>query len=232
MTKSIKDVSEEVTKTIAETSIKNNRIIENLNDKLLEVMNDRGVISSYLLSPLAKTTNPENTTQFKLVKDSSSDRVNDLLIHNTIPITLHDTLLTFRDTNKVLELKGDLLKMITNKNYDVDLASLQEKKKMYDFAKEMNFDMRAQGNKSTRDCTVKKLLKSPAIMASGVTTLFLSENPDELCNRLKLLLQEKQAGNNSDIINQEIVAIVDNLLEYKCISKKEHKQILIKCNLL
>ena len=69
-------------------------------------------------------------------------------------------------------------------------------------------------------------------MASGVTTIFLSENPDELCNRLKLLLQKKQAGNNSDIINDEIVAIVDKFLEYECISKKEHKQILIKRNLL
>ena len=51
-------------------------------------------------------------------------------------------------------------------------------------------------------------------------------------NRLKLLLQEKQAGNNSDIINNEVVAIVDVLLKYKCITKKQHKQILIKCNLL
>ena len=70
-------------------------------------------------------------------------------------------------------------------------------------------------------------------MASGVSkTIFLSSDPDEIWNRLKLLLQEKQAGNNSDIIHQEIVAIVDKLLEYKCISKKQHKQILIKCNLL
>ena len=96
----------------------------------------------------------------------------------------------------------------------------------------MNFDMRAQGNKSTRDCTLIKLLKSPAIMASGVTTIFLSSDPNELCDRLKLLLQEKHAANNSDIINQQIVALVDKLLEYKCISKKEHKQIFIKFNLL
>ena len=82
MTKSIKDVSEEVTKTITETSIKNNQTIENLNNNILEIMNDRGIISSYLLSPLAKITNPENNTQFKLAKDSSSKRVNDLLIHN------------------------------------------------------------------------------------------------------------------------------------------------------
>ena len=235
VTKSLGNSSQDVTKTITETSTKNNQAIENLNNKLLEIMNDRGIIASYLLSPLAKITNPENSTQFKLVKDSSSNRVNDLLIHNSIPLTLQDNLLTFRDSNKQFELKGDLLKMITNKNYNVDLASLSDKKLMYDFAKEMNFDLKAQGNKSTRDRTLIKLLKSPGLMVSapGVSkTIFLSSDPDELCNRLKLLLQEKQAGNNSDIINQEIVAIVDKLLEYKCISKKEHKQILLKCNLL
>ena len=57
------------------------------------------------------------------------------------------------------------------------------------------------------------------VFASGVSkTILLSSDPDELCDGLKLLLQEKQAGNNSDRINQEIVAIVDKLLEYKCIS--------------
>ena len=125
--------------------------------------------------------------------------------------------------------------MITNKNYNVDLASLQDKKLMYDFAKEKNFDTKALGNNYLRDRTLIKLLKSPGLLvfASGVSkTMFLSSDPDKLCKRLKMLLQEKQAGNNSDIINQEIVAVVDNLLEYKCISKKQHKQILIKCNLL
>ena len=43
--------------------------------------------------------------------------------------------------------------MITKKIYNVDLASLQDKKLMFDFAKEMNFDAKAQGNKRTRDRT-------------------------------------------------------------------------------
>ena len=104
---------------------------------------------------------------------------------------------------------------------------------MYDFAKEMNFDTKALGKKSTRDCTLIKLIKSPRLMvsASGVSkTIFLSSDPDELCDRLKLLLQERQAVKNSDIINQIIVAIVDKLLECKCISNKQHNQILPKCN--
>ena len=156
-----------------------------------------------------------------------------MLKKNTIPITLHNNLLTFRDTGRVFELKGDLLKMITNNNYNVDLASLADKKLMYHFAKELNFDPKAVGKKSTGDRTLIKLPKSPAIMASGNSkTIFLSSDPAEFCNRLKLLLQEKHAGNNSDTITDESVAIVEKLLEYKCISKKHHKQILIKCNLL
>ena len=232
VTKSLENTSENLAKAITESSKENNLALDNINNKLLEIMNDKGILASYLMSPLSKITNPENTSQFKLVRDPSSNRVNDLKIHNSIPITLYGNILTFRDTGKEFELTGDLLKMITNKNINEDLASLSDKKLMYDFAKEMHFDLKAQGNKSTRDRTLIKLLKSPAIIASGISTIFLSSDPDEVCNRLKLLLQEKHAGNNSDIIDDEIVAIVDKLLEYKCISKRQHEQILIRCNLL
>ena len=97
----------------------------------------------------------------------------------------------------------------------------------------MNYDTKSTGRPSVRHSSMIRLLDQPAIMASGISkTIILSSDPNELCDRLKLLLQEKHAGNNSDIINDEIFAIVDKLLEYKCISKKQHKQILIKCNLL
>ena len=235
VTKSLENTSENLTTATTETSIKNNLAIENINNNLLEIMNDRGILATYLMSPLSRITNPENSSQFKLVKDPSSNRVNDLKINKTIPITLYGNMLTFRETNKQFELKGDLLEMITNSKFNVDLASLQDKKLMYDFAKEMHFDQKALGNKSIRDRKLIKLLNSPGLMvsASGISkTIFLSSDPNELCDRLKLLLQEKHAGNNSDIINDEIVVIIDKLLEYKCITKKQHKQILIKCNLL
>ena len=142
--KSHEKTSQDITKTIAETSIKNNQAKENLNNKLLEILNARGIIISYLLSLLSKITNLGNTTQFKLVRDSTSNRVNNLPIHNSVPNTLHENSLTFRDTGKVFELKEQLLKMITNKNYNVDLASLSDKETMYDFAKEMHSDERGQ----------------------------------------------------------------------------------------
>ena len=105
-----------------------------------------------------------------------------MLIQNTIPTFFHDNSLIFRDTNKEFELQGDLLKMITNKKYNVDLAHLHVKKLMYDFAEEMYFDVEAPGNKYTRDRSFIRLLKSPGLMisASGISnTLLLSSNPNE-----------------------------------------------------
>ena len=48
----------------------------------------------------------------------------------------------------------------------------------------------------------------------------------------KILTTKKETGNNSDFINDEVVAIIDKLLEHKCKSKKQPKQILIKYHLL
>ena len=81
-----------------------------------------------MLSPLSKISNPENTSQLKLVNDSTSIRNNEFKINKTESVTLHDHFLTFRGTNKQLELKGELLKIITSKNYNVDLPSLADKK--------------------------------------------------------------------------------------------------------
>ena len=142
-------------------------------------------------------------------------------------------MITFRDSNKTFKLDGDLLKVITNYKFNVDHSSPQGKKLIYEFAKEMKYDINSTGRPSVRHNSMIRLLDQPAIMASGFSkTIILSSDPNELCDRLKLLLQEKHAGNNSDIINDEIVSIVDKLLEYKCISKRRHKQNLIKCNLL
>ena len=60
-------------------------------------------------------------------------------------------MITFCDTNKKFQLNGDLLKLITNKNYNVDLAKLSAKKVKFDFAKGMYFEGKTLENKSTRD---------------------------------------------------------------------------------
>ena len=233
MTDELKDTSEKITRTLTENSINNNKAIENLNEKILELMDEKGMIAPYLASSLVEVFKKDNKSQFRLRKDPNSTKLNDFLIHGTIPVTIFSNMITFRDSNKTFKLEGDLLKVITNYKFNADHSSPQDKKLIYEFAKEMNYDTKSTGRPSTRHTSIIKILESPAIMASGISkTIVLYSDPDELCDRLKLLLQEKHAGNNSNLIDEEIVAIVDKLLEYRCITKKQHKQILIKGNLL
>ena len=51
VTKSLENTSQNITKTITESSIKNNKAMENLNNKILEIMNGRGILASFLMSP-------------------------------------------------------------------------------------------------------------------------------------------------------------------------------------
>ena len=114
MTVAIKNTSENLTKTIKKTSIKNNKALKNLNEKVLELMNDKGMIAPYLATSLVNLLNAENKSQFKINKDNNSIRMKHLLIMGGIPVTLYSKMLNFRDCNKSFKLDGDLLETITN----------------------------------------------------------------------------------------------------------------------
>ena len=233
ITKSLENTSENITKTITETSNKNNKAKSDLNEKVLELIDEKGLTAPYLASSLVNLFKPENKSQFRLGKDTNSTKMNGFLIQGNLPITLFSNMVTFRDSNKSFRLEGDLLKLMTNYKFNADHSNSQDKKLIFEFANEMNYDTKSIGRPSVRHESMIRLLDQPAIMASGISkTIILSSDPNELCDRLKLLLQEKNAGNNSKLIDEEIVAIVDKLSEYNCISKKQQKQILIKCNLL
>ena len=46
VTKSLGHTAQDITKTITETSIKNNQTLENLNNKLLEILDDRAILAT------------------------------------------------------------------------------------------------------------------------------------------------------------------------------------------
>ena len=129
-----------------------------------------------------------------------------------------------RDTGVVFTLKGDILPMITD--YDFNKTHSPDSKQMIIFWVEIHFHTHSKANCFRHGNLMKKYFKKRAILASGLKTLFLSENPKKLCSRLRLLLQEEQAGNNSNITNEEIVAIIYKLLEYKCITPTQLKKLL------
>ena len=55
--------------------------------------------------------------------------------------------------------------------------------------------------------------------------IFLPSDPDEIVDQLKLLYFEKVGGNDNPQLNEQIIAIVDKLLEYECISPSQHQNI-------
>ena len=77
-------------------------------------------------------------------------------------------MLTFRDTNKSFKLDGDLLKTMTNYNFNVDQYNPLDRKIVHELRKEMKFDFKAIGRKSPIDKYLVKLPKSPAIMAGSL----------------------------------------------------------------
>ena len=76
--------------------------------------------------------------------------------------------------------KNRLFENDNYKNQNIDHASLSDKKLKYEFAKEMHFDIRGPGIKSTRDRTLIKILRSPATLASGISTIFLPSDAEKL----------------------------------------------------
>ena len=167
LTDSLKKTSDNKTKTLTENSINNNKAFENLNEKILELMNDKGMIAPYLTTSLVEVFKKDNKSQFRLRKDPNSTKMNDFLIHGTIPVTIFSNMITFRDRNKTFRLEGDLLKVITNYKFNVDHSNQQDRKIIYEFAIEMNYDVKSTGRPSTRHNSMVRLLDQPAIMASG-----------------------------------------------------------------
>ena len=130
-------------------------------------------------------------------------------INTSIPVTLYSNRLTFRDSNNSFNLDADLLKTMTNYSFNVGHSNAQDQNMIYEFGKEMKFSIKQVGGKSPRDEFFIKLRNSPAIMASDISTIFSSSDPDDLCNGLILLLQGKKAGNDFYVIIEEIVALVN-----------------------
>ena len=108
LTNTIKNVSENISKTLTQSSINYNKAIENLNEKVLESMNDKGLVDSSLLEVLKS----DNKGQFRLIKDPNSIKTNDFSINENVPVTIFNNMLTFRDTNKSFKLEGDILEVM------------------------------------------------------------------------------------------------------------------------
>ena len=137
-------------------------------------------------------------------------------------VTIYEDKLLFKNSGKFFTLRCDVLKMVTD--YKFKTTDSLDAKLIINILDEMHFDFHSRG-KSLRDRTLRKnYFNKRSILASGLKTVFLSENPYEVCDELKLLLQKKRAANILVTMNEEMVVIFDKLFEYKYITPAQHKK--------
>ena len=130
LTKSKKDVSEEVTKTLIENSINNNKAIQKLNGKILELMNDKRMIARCLASSLVNGFKPETKSPFILIQDLNSTMLNVFLVNGCIPVTIFSNMLTFRDNIKSFKLGGGVLETMTNYDSNDNFSNPTDQKSL------------------------------------------------------------------------------------------------------
>ena len=92
----------------------------------------------------------------------------------------------------------------------------------------MNYNI-GYGKKSTRYYFIENLYNQYYQLGSGLRScsklIFLPSDPDELVDQLKLLKFDKVGGNDNAQLNEQIIASVDKLLEYDCITPSQHQNM-------
>ena len=224
-----------------------------LNDKnksqfSLEPITQSFAIANAQDNPNLFTVNPHNPQQV-LIKGST------MTFENGNSYNLNDPDLQYFITNtqfdKPINNWGPIYNFLNDMKYDLNYGD--KKSIRYQFIKELYSRYQLQGfaqgytqahdlqgfaqgqsQSYTREATqgftgsgLRKLSRSYANGESSTQQyIFLPSDPDELVDQLKLLYFEKVGGNDSFLINEQIIAIVDKLLEYECISPSQHQNII------
>ena len=192
------------------------------------------------------TINPHNPQQV-LIKGST------MTFENGNSYNLNDPDLQYFITNtqfdKQINNWDSIYNFLNDMKYDLNYGD--KKSIRYQFIKELYSRYQLQGytqgfsGSSTQDYTQAHDLQgfagssaqgqSQGFTGSGINGeysrsstqqyIFLPSDPDELVDQLKLLYFEKVGGNDSFLINEQIIAIIDKLLEYECISPSQHQNI-------
>ena len=155
-----------------------------------------------------------------------------------------NTPLTFLGSGNTYDLNDpDLQYFITNTKVD---RKINNKNIIYSFPNDMNYNINYGDKKSMRYYFIKDLHNQYYQLGSGLPSyarklsrklsrsnsqsytnqyIFLPSDPDELVDQLELLYFEKLGGNDNPKLNEQIIAIVDKLLEFECITTNQHQNM-------
>ena len=159
--------------------------------------------------------------------------------HNPQQVLIKGSTMTFENGHSYDLNDQDLQNFITNTQFDREINNVNI---IFNFLNDMNYNTNYGDKKSNRYNFIKNLYnqyyqqsyQQPQTLnnqlGSGLRScanqyVFLPSDPDELVDQLKLLYFEKVGGNDDPQLNEQIIAIVDKLLKFECITPSQHQNM-------
>ena len=230
--------------------VNSNQVDSSIVKTVSNLLNDKNK-SQFSLEPITQdnpnlfTINPHNPQQV-LIKGST------MIFENGNSYNLNDPDLQYFITNtqfdKPINNWSPIYNFLNDMKYDLNYGD--KKSIRYQFIKELYSRYQLQGytqgftqgqsqsytREATQGFTGSGLREATQSYANGEYSrssthspaqqyIFLPSDPDELVDQLKLLYFEKVGGNDNPQLNEQIIAIVDKLLEYECISPSQHQNM-------
>ena len=223
--------------------VNSNQVDSSIVKTVSNLLNDKNK-SQFSLEPITQSFAQDNPR--------SSANLFTINPHNPQQVLIKGSTMTFENGNSYDLSDPDLQYFITNTQFDKQINNWDS---IYNFLNDMKYDLNYGDKKSIRYQFIKELYsryqlqgytqahdsqgQSQGFTGSGLNGetsrsstrsstqeyIFLPSDPDELVDQLKLLYFEKVRGNDSFLINEQIIAIIDKLLEYECISPSQHQNM-------
>ena len=227
-TRAIQESSNTLNKKLHK-SVKEYDKISNRNNQVLTNLVISNTVDSSIVKTVSNLLNDNNKSQFSLEPvEGSSNLFTINPITNPQQVLIKGSTMTFENGNTYNLNNPDLSYFITYTQLD---KKIQNEKLIYNFLKDMKYDLNYGDKKSKRYYFIKDLINQytyrdqQSQLGSGLNFIFLPSDPDELVDQLKLLYFEKVGGNDNPMLNEQIIAIADKLLQYQCITTNQHQNI-------
>ena len=220
-TQAIRESSNTLNKNL-QKSIKEYDEITNRNNQLITNLVNSNQVDSSIVKTVSDLLNDKNKSQFSLEPIHGLEPMNPNLFtinpHNPQQVLIRGSTMTFENGNTYNLNDPDLSFFITYTQLDKEI---QNENLIYNFLRDMKYDLNYGDKKSSRYNIIKYLFQPQ--LGSGIKFVFLPSDPDELVDQLKSIVLEKTGGNDNPMLSEQIIAIPDQLLEYECITTNQHQ---------
>ena len=232
-TQAIRESNNALNKNL-QKSIKEYDEITYRNNQLVTDLVNSNQVGSTIIKTVSNLLNDKNKSQFSL-EPVDEGNPNFFIINPTNPqqVLIKGSTITFENGNTYNLNDPDLSYFITNAQLDTQPQNVNL---IYSFLNDMKYNINYGDKKSKRYYFIKDLINQYIYqhipyqlsqLGSGFNQyVFLPSDPDELVDQLKLIVLEKVGGNDNPMLNEQIIAIADKLLQYQCITTNQHQNLI------